>query len=218
MVKQRILNFNNLISHFSDFLAFADRQYLYETLKKYNLLGKVFGKSEQTMLCKYLFHEVAEGVNWPNFRPFESCNNDEVEEARLNFFLDSLLQYQASADNYPRAREQKTRQLYATFQEMNLRVKLMRGSRSSQTLSLAFLPCSFTTLERLHKAYPKARELENLRGLTESDLREKVKIRNPALKKLLAFISERLPEQPELVMCPPPALRGDLVENQERTG
>ncbi len=205
--KKKVLNFKNLVSHFGNRLALADRRELYEALKKRKLLRKVFGSNQQAVLRVYLFHEAKPGVSWAEYRPIESSDNDEVEEARVNFFFDMLMKRRPVPEHlYPRVRDQLMRQLYAGFQELNLRVKLMRRKNGKSDLSLAFVPMTLLMLERLADTFPGASTLEDLRDVTKVELRKKAQLKNPGLDLLLGLIGEKVPKRPELVLTAPPEI------------
>ncbi|HUD20776.1 MAG TPA: hypothetical protein VMQ44_01760 [Candidatus Saccharimonadales bacterium] len=190
------MRFPDLVSKFNNRLAFAKRVELYELLKKARLLGRVFGSNEQRILMAYLFHKYY-GKSWPERTQFQTNVNDRLEEARVEFFLDSQMSYvPTDAENRPRMRGEKERQFHALLEEADFRTDLLMRSREAKLgdgLSLALLPVSLEMLQRLVAAFPRATSIVDLAMVTDDQLKA-ARFRQPARSRILAHVAERTPK------------------------
>ena len=186
-----MFQFQHLISRFNNSLVHQDRQRVYNELKSQRLLGRVFTSTEQELLREALF-ATYEGKFWHERLPFNACLHSSVEEARVDWFINSFLNGRQTQD-YGRIRKIKARQLYELLRELDGRAWYLNKAPAGE-FSLGLLPCSWLTLTRLHQSFREATCLEDLRRKTEDDYK-KIGIRNPARRDLLEFVSAKLPSQ-----------------------
>ena len=166
---------SGLIREFNNRLAFPARCDLYNQLYELHVLGKVFSKNARDMLRPYLF-ETENNKHWHELVPFHTHNNDETEERRVNLFLDMMMDKRRQVDpdeDYETTREVKAKQLYLLFREMKYRDYLITRAEGQDGITLGYLPCTWGSLRKIRKAYPRALVVEDLWAATVSDYIEK---------------------------------------------
>ncbi|MEX2012145.1 MAG: hypothetical protein WD970_00045 [Patescibacteria group bacterium] len=186
-----VLNYKSLISRFNDGFAHRKRRELYEALKSARVFGQILKGGDQATIRRYLF-DTDNCKYWFELPLFETNRLDELEEARVQRYLDLLMERMDHNDpDYPLARDQKARQLLGILRELDDRVDLLELSGDQSGLSLAYLPCSWDTLKKVCQAFPTAQTILDLEGQTEGAYKAKG-IRNPGAKQVSAYVARRL--------------------------